>query len=185
MRPQPLIPVTDVPHSSGCYQELFGCQSGHGGDEYEGLLPPSRPYGNGVALWFEVDAFQSAVRRAELFGAEVVRLRKTAPSFRRRCVVQLRSRLVHVTPRLCKAPSGVLAELLQLRDELVLLHRLTLIPHCPFLVLDPTHGLNYRRAGLSSSSITASRREEKSAAPEIPAIPVTRWPMIQYGVAAG
>jgi hypothetical protein len=61
-------------------------------------------------LWFEVDAFQSAVRRAELFGTEVVRLRKLRPSFvdaaSCNCVVAS----VHVTPRLSKAPSGALAE---------------------------------------------------------------------------
>src|SRR5215204_4764189 len=78
MRPQPLISVTDVPQSSRWYQELLRCESGHGGDEYERLLrdgalvlqlhrfdvghhhgrigdPSSRPYGNGVALWFEID----------------------------------------------------------------------------------------------------------------------------------
>jgi catechol 2,3-dioxygenase-like lactoylglutathione lyase family enzyme len=38
MRPQPLISVTDVPRSSRWYQELLGCESGHGGDEYERLL---------------------------------------------------------------------------------------------------------------------------------------------------
>ena len=38
MRPQPLISVTDVPRSSSWYQELLGCESGHGGDAYERLL---------------------------------------------------------------------------------------------------------------------------------------------------
>jgi hypothetical protein len=38
MRPQPLISVTDVPRSSRWYQELLGCDSGHGGEEYERLL---------------------------------------------------------------------------------------------------------------------------------------------------
>jgi hypothetical protein len=38
MHPQPLISVTDVPGSSRWYQELLGCESGHGGDEYERLL---------------------------------------------------------------------------------------------------------------------------------------------------
>jgi catechol 2,3-dioxygenase-like lactoylglutathione lyase family enzyme len=96
MRPQPLICVTDVPRSSRWYQELLGCDSGHGGEEYERLLcggtlvlqlhrfdvehhhgrigdPLSRPYGNGVALWFEIEGFDQAVRRAEALGAEVVR----------------------------------------------------------------------------------------------------------------
>lgn len=37
MRPQPLIAVTDVEASSLWYQRLFGCQSAHGGSEYERL----------------------------------------------------------------------------------------------------------------------------------------------------
>ena len=96
MRPQPLICVTDVPSSSRWYQEVLGCESGHGGEEYERLVrdgalvmqlhrfevehhhgpigdPSSRPYGNGVALWFEVDDFDEAVRRAEAIQAEVER----------------------------------------------------------------------------------------------------------------
>jgi catechol 2,3-dioxygenase-like lactoylglutathione lyase family enzyme len=96
MRPQPLISVTDVPRSSCWYQELLGCDSGHGGDEYERLLhdealvlqlhrfevghhhgrigdPSSRPYGNGVALWFETEDFDEAVRRAKALHADLVR----------------------------------------------------------------------------------------------------------------
>jgi catechol 2,3-dioxygenase-like lactoylglutathione lyase family enzyme len=92
---QPLISVTDVSRSSSWYQELLGCRSDHGGDEYERLVdggtlvlqlhrfgvehhhgaigdPASRPYGNGVALWFQVDDFDAAVRRAESLGADVV-----------------------------------------------------------------------------------------------------------------
>jgi catechol 2,3-dioxygenase-like lactoylglutathione lyase family enzyme len=95
MRPQPLIAVTDVPTSSRWYEELLGCESGHGGEEYERLLrdgtlvlqlhrfdvehhhgrigdPSSRPYGNGVALWFEVDDFDDAVERAARLRADVV-----------------------------------------------------------------------------------------------------------------
>jgi catechol 2,3-dioxygenase-like lactoylglutathione lyase family enzyme len=95
VRPQPLISVTDVPRSSRWYQELLGCESGHGGEEYERLVrdgtlvmqlhrfdvehhhgrigdPSSRPYGNGVALWFEVEDFDDAVRRAEALDTEVV-----------------------------------------------------------------------------------------------------------------
>ena len=95
MRPQPLISVTDVPRSSRFYQQLLGCESGHGGDEYERLLhrgtlvlqlhsfevdhhhgaigdASSRPYGNGLALWFEIDDFDDAVRRAEALAADVV-----------------------------------------------------------------------------------------------------------------
>lgn len=95
MRPQPLISVSDVAASSRWYQELLGVEGTHGGDEYERLLrgdtlvlqlhafeiehhhgrigdPSIRPYGNGLALWFEVDDFDDAVRRAEALQAEVV-----------------------------------------------------------------------------------------------------------------
>ncbi len=96
MRPQPLISVTDVPRSSRWYQRLLGCTSGHGGESYERLLwggqivlqlhsfdvehhhgaigdAASRPYGNGAALWFEVEDFDDAVRRAAALDADVVR----------------------------------------------------------------------------------------------------------------
>ena len=33
----------------------------------------SRPYGNGVALWFALDDFDEAVRRAETLNADLVR----------------------------------------------------------------------------------------------------------------
>jgi catechol 2,3-dioxygenase-like lactoylglutathione lyase family enzyme len=95
MRPHPLICVTDVERSSRWYQSLLGCRSGHGGAEYERLIhddklvmqlhrfdvehhhgrlgdPSSRPYGNGLALWFEIEDFDDAVRRAESLDAEVV-----------------------------------------------------------------------------------------------------------------
>jgi catechol 2,3-dioxygenase-like lactoylglutathione lyase family enzyme len=95
MRPQPLISVTDVPRSSRFYQELLGGECGHGGEEYERLLrdgmlvlqlhafdvehhhgkigdPSAKPYGNGVALWFEVDDFDAAVDRAQTLRAEIV-----------------------------------------------------------------------------------------------------------------
>jgi hypothetical protein len=38
MRPQPLIALTDVPTSSRWYEELLGCETAHGGEEYERLL---------------------------------------------------------------------------------------------------------------------------------------------------
>lgn len=75
MRPQPLIAVSDVEASSRWYQRLLGCESAHGGQEYERLVqggvlilqlhrfgvehhhgpigdPNDRPLGNGVLLWF-------------------------------------------------------------------------------------------------------------------------------------
>jgi catechol 2,3-dioxygenase-like lactoylglutathione lyase family enzyme len=95
VRPQPLIAVADVEASSRWYQRLLGCQSAHGGPDYERLVsdgrlilqlhrwevehhhgaignPHDRPYGNGVLLWFETDEFDAAVARAAALGAEVV-----------------------------------------------------------------------------------------------------------------
>jgi catechol 2,3-dioxygenase-like lactoylglutathione lyase family enzyme len=96
MRPQPLIAVLDVEASSRWYQRLLGCRSAHGGSEYERLVGPddllilqlhdwdvdhhhgsigdpgSKPYGNGVLLWFEVDDFDDAVARAGELDADVV-----------------------------------------------------------------------------------------------------------------
>jgi catechol 2,3-dioxygenase-like lactoylglutathione lyase family enzyme len=96
LRPQPLIAVSDVPASSRWYQRLLGCQSGHGGRTYERLVSKeelvmqlhawddpanahehlgrkdSKPYGNGVLLWFETDDFDSAIARARALGAQVL-----------------------------------------------------------------------------------------------------------------
>jgi catechol 2,3-dioxygenase-like lactoylglutathione lyase family enzyme len=100
MRPQPMIAVTDVEASSRWYQQLLGCQSAHGGPEYERLVfngnlvmqlhsfevehhhgrigdPDDRPYGNGVLLWFEVDDFDAALDRA---GPVAGRARAAPPS---------------------------------------------------------------------------------------------------------
>jgi hypothetical protein len=102
MRPQPLIAVTDVEASSRWYQCLLGCRSDHGGKEYERLVhggtlvmqlhrfevehhhgpigdPADRPYGNGVLLWFEIDHFDAAERRAGELGADVVMARHRNP----------------------------------------------------------------------------------------------------------
>lgn len=102
MRPQPLIAVHDVEASSRWYQQLLGCQSAHGGPNYERLVanavlvlqlhhfavedhhgpigdPSDRPYGNGVLLWFEVDDFDAAMARAQALGAEVVLPRHRNP----------------------------------------------------------------------------------------------------------
>jgi catechol 2,3-dioxygenase-like lactoylglutathione lyase family enzyme len=94
MRPQPLIAVPDVEASSHWYQRLLACQSGHGGPEYERLLAggelilqlhrwdahehpymgdvDSKPYGNGVLLWFQTDDFDAAVERARELEAEIL-----------------------------------------------------------------------------------------------------------------
>ena len=94
MRPQPLIAVHDVAASSRWYQSLLGCESGHGGPEYEQLVcdgrmvlqlhhwdahqhphigdPQSRPNGNGVLLWFQTDTFDAAVARATAMAAHIL-----------------------------------------------------------------------------------------------------------------
>ncbi|WP_328990629.1 VOC family protein [Kribbella sp. NBC_01245] len=95
VRSQPMIAVSDVPRSSAWYQLVLGVSSGHGGTEYEQLRSdgvlvlqlhrletehhhgtirdPGLPVGNGVALWFEVDDLDAAVRRAEKAGVQVDR----------------------------------------------------------------------------------------------------------------
>jgi catechol 2,3-dioxygenase-like lactoylglutathione lyase family enzyme len=94
LRPQPLIAVRDVELSSRFYQRLLGCESGHGGREYERLVfdgelvlqlhdantthhhgtigDPALPYGNGILLWFAVDDFETAVTQARELSAEIV-----------------------------------------------------------------------------------------------------------------
>ena len=103
MHPQPLICVNDVEASSRWYQRLLGCQSAHGGQEYERLVsggrlilqlhkwevqhdhvrigdPNLKPHGNGVLLWFELDDFDAAVARARDLKAEVVMPRHRNPA---------------------------------------------------------------------------------------------------------
>jgi catechol 2,3-dioxygenase-like lactoylglutathione lyase family enzyme len=105
MRPQPLIAVTDVEASSRWYQKLLGCESAHGGSEYERLVgngalilqlhgfdiehhhgrvgdPADRPYGNGLLLWFEIDDFDAAMERVAELGAEIVMPRHRNPPHR-------------------------------------------------------------------------------------------------------
>ena len=102
MRPQPLIAVTDVEASSRWYQRLLGCQSAHGGAEYERLVsngvlilqlhrfkvehhhgpignPDDKPYGNGVLLWFEIGDLDDAIARAAELKAEIVLQRHRNP----------------------------------------------------------------------------------------------------------
>jgi catechol 2,3-dioxygenase-like lactoylglutathione lyase family enzyme len=103
---QPLIAVRDVAASSRWYQALLGCESAHGGAEYERLVADGRlilqlhhwdahehPHlgdatiasrGNGVLLWFEIDGFDAAVERARALGAEVLEGPKVNPSARHR-----------------------------------------------------------------------------------------------------
>lgn len=102
MRPQPLIAVTDVEASSRWYQRLLGLQSNHGGPDYEQLVHggelilqlhnfdvehdhgpignrDAKPYGNGVLLWFEVEDFDGAERRAIEMDVEFVLPRHRNP----------------------------------------------------------------------------------------------------------
>jgi catechol 2,3-dioxygenase-like lactoylglutathione lyase family enzyme len=102
MRPQPLITVTDVEASSRWYQRLLGCESAHGGPEYERLVsngvlilqlhsfeaehhhgmignPDDKPYGNGVLLWFETVEFDACMTRADEMKAEVFKARHRNP----------------------------------------------------------------------------------------------------------
>jgi len=101
MRLQPLICVRDVEASSRWYQRLLGCQSGHGGPEYERLVSEGRlilqlhawdvehhhgpignsklAHGNGVLLWFELDDFDAAVARAEHLQAQIILPRHRNP----------------------------------------------------------------------------------------------------------
>ena len=95
MHAQPLMCVSDVEAASRWYQRLLGCQSAHGGAEYERLVshgrlvlqlhrweighdhgpigdPNAKPYGNGVLLWFEIDDFDAAVARAGEMKVEIV-----------------------------------------------------------------------------------------------------------------
>jgi len=106
MEPQPLIAVADVEASSLWYRELLACESGHGGPDYERLVSgsrlvlqlhrwdahdhphmgdrASRPYGNGVLLWFRTDAFDAAVGRARALGAEILEEPHVNPNARHR-----------------------------------------------------------------------------------------------------
>jgi catechol 2,3-dioxygenase-like lactoylglutathione lyase family enzyme len=104
MKPQPLICVRDVEASSRWYHRLLSCESAHGGPEYERLVyrgqlvlqlhnwdvdhhhgpigdPKSKPYGNGVLLWFELELeeFNAALARAGDMRAEIVKPRHRNP----------------------------------------------------------------------------------------------------------
>lgn len=102
MHPQPLIAVTDVPRSSLWYQKLLGCESAHGGNEYERLNfkgelvmqlhhfeiehhhgrigdPDDTPYGNGVLLWFEIDDYDAAMKRVSELNPEIVMAKHRNP----------------------------------------------------------------------------------------------------------
>ncbi|MHB1085887.1 MAG: VOC family protein [Thiobacillus sp.] len=94
MEAQPLIAIHDVQASSSWYQAVLGLKGAHGGSDYEQLTfkgkmvlqlhhwgahehphmgsPKTKPYGNGVLLWFQTDEFDAAVKRAITFGAQIL-----------------------------------------------------------------------------------------------------------------
>jgi catechol 2,3-dioxygenase-like lactoylglutathione lyase family enzyme len=94
MKAQPLIAVRDVERSSHWYRQLLGCQSGHGGNEYEQIVkdgemilqlhawdvhghpslcnPGAARHGFGVLLWFQLSAFDAAVEQARALGATIL-----------------------------------------------------------------------------------------------------------------
>jgi catechol 2,3-dioxygenase-like lactoylglutathione lyase family enzyme len=102
MKPQPLIAVQDVEAASAWYQSVLGLTSGHGGPEYEQLLsnqeivlqlhhwdahehpnlgdPLTRPYGNGVVLWFHEPGIAAAFEHAARAGAHVLEPIKVNPA---------------------------------------------------------------------------------------------------------
>ena len=106
MEPQPLIAVADVETSGLWYRRLLGCESGHGGADYERLLsdgrlilqlhrweahdhphmgdPEAKPYGNGVLLWFRTDTFDETVGRARALGADILEEPHVNPNARHR-----------------------------------------------------------------------------------------------------
>jgi catechol 2,3-dioxygenase-like lactoylglutathione lyase family enzyme len=104
MKPQPLIAVRDVEASSRWYRQLLGCESGHGGPEYERLLhrgelilqlhhwgdhdhpnlgdPDEARHGYGVLLWFETGNLDGVIANARALRAEIVEERRWNASAR-------------------------------------------------------------------------------------------------------
>ena len=101
MLPQPLICVADVQQTSAWFQRTLGFVSAHGGAEYEQLVsdgmlvlqlhrwdahehpylgrPETKPYGNGVVLWFMSEHVEQDYERAVEAGAEVLEAIKVNP----------------------------------------------------------------------------------------------------------
>lgn len=101
MLSQPLICVADVQQTSAWFQRTLAFVSAHGGPEYERLTssgalvlqlhhwdahehphlgsPDTKPYGNGVALWFMSEHVEQDYARAIQSGAEVLESIKINP----------------------------------------------------------------------------------------------------------
>jgi catechol 2,3-dioxygenase-like lactoylglutathione lyase family enzyme len=102
MQAQPLIAVKNIPASSHWYQVVLGCESGHGGAEYEQIVsggkmilqlhlweahehphlgnPDIGSRGNGIVLWFQTDEFDQAISRIRTHGVEVLEEPKINPN---------------------------------------------------------------------------------------------------------
>ena len=96
MKSQTLIAVANVRQSSNWYQSILGCESAHGGDEYERLIMPGEdefflqlhtwnahdhpnlgdpgfaPHGYGVLLWFLVPEFDAAIECVHKLNANII-----------------------------------------------------------------------------------------------------------------
>ena len=101
MLSQPFICVTDVQQTGVWFQRALGFVSAHGGPEYEQLVsngvlilqlhhwdahehphlgsPKTKPYGNGVALWFMSEHVEQDYERAVQAKAEVLEPLKVNP----------------------------------------------------------------------------------------------------------
>jgi predicted enzyme related to lactoylglutathione lyase len=101
---QPLITVNDVKKSSKWYQKVLGCQSGHGGDEYEQLVIKDRMIlqlhaweiehhhddflgkkslksrGNGVVLWFMVDDLDESLKQIKKLKCKILKPEAVNPN---------------------------------------------------------------------------------------------------------
>lgn len=105
VRAQPLIAVGSVSASSRWYQQLLGCRSAHGGEQYEMLVsgdelvlqlhawdehehpnlsgPGAAANGHGVLLWFQTSDFAAACEAARALEAEIVKEPHRSPNSRR------------------------------------------------------------------------------------------------------
>lgn len=96
MKPQPLIAVKDIQTSTGWYESVLGFSFTHRHSEhgYEQLMsegemvlqlhhwdahghshmgnPKSKPYGNGVLLWFQTDEFDDVVEKVKAANASIL-----------------------------------------------------------------------------------------------------------------
>jgi len=93
VKTETIIAVKDIQQSSKFYQNLFGCESQHGGETFEiltsqgivmlclhkwgehdhpTLTDPSKENGNGLILFFRVDHLSQVFERAAQMNANIV-----------------------------------------------------------------------------------------------------------------